>query len=442
MYDSLSEVYFESYEQFIKDVDLTRNNILQVDCEEIRQEPVTIDIKKIEKLPDGRWNTKYQNIEFECFFHYKESDILYVFLSGAITAKNISLPQFARWSWYKLIQGSMLSIADPMYRQYSQLRLGWYYGTDKINLQKILADLVLDLAEKLGIEHKNIVFVGSSGGGYASIACSSHIAGAKSIAINPQMVLSEWPYSKVFSEITGIDLKQEDIYHRNNVLYYYRNNKENKYILFINLRSWWDMQQVKNICDTMNLTVHVGLNVFQNIIIWLYDADLTPWIDYHDTQGNYCMWHVIEQIALCDDNPESYSSLAALMNEFYYEENKLVKYWRSRIPDITKLREMEHMNRVVTIWGTGEYTERLNEDLLCIDGDNFYHIEMVIDNDKSRRNGLYHGIKIRHPADIMDWKALFIIITSEKFEVQIREQLEEMGLVYQQDFIGYRDLFK
>lgn len=441
MYDSLSEVYFESFEQFVKDVDQTRDKILRVDSEEIRQEPVSIDIKTVEKLPDGRWNTNYKNIEFECFFHRKDSDILYVFLGGAITAKNASLPQFARWSWYKFIQGSMLCIADPMYRKYSELKLGWYYGDEEINFQEILADLVFNIAEKLCVEQKNIVFVGSSGGGYASIACSSHIVGAKSIAINPQMVLNEWPYSEVFSKITGIDLHREDVYHRNNLLYYL-NNKANRYTLFINLRSWWDMQQVKNICNAMNISVHVGLNVFENLIIWLYDADLAPWIDYHDTQGNYCMWHVLEQLAVCEDNPGKYSSLVGLMNEFYYEENKLVKYWRGRIPDIKKLRDVEHMNRAVAIWGTGGYTERLNEDLFCIDGENYYHIKLVIDNDRRKKDGLYHGIKIKHPSDIVDWGALFIIITSEKYEMQIRGQLEEMGLMYRQDFIGYKDLFK
>lgn len=442
MYGNLAEINFESFEQFVNDVDLARSNILQVDPEEIKQRPHIIDIKTIEKLPNGRFNANYGDVDWECFFHYKKSDILYVFLSGAITAKNATLPQFARWSWYRFIKGSMLSIADPMYRKYSQLKLGWYYGNEEINYQKILADLVTEIAKKLGVKHKNIVFVGSSGGGYASIACASHIKGAKSIAINPQMVLQEWPYSEVFSEITGIDLTGEDVYHRNDVIYHYMHNRRNKYVLFINLRSWWDMQQVKNVCDALNMTVHFGLNVFENMVIWLYDADLTPWIHHHDTQGNYCMWHVLEQITLCEDSPEKYSALAELMNEFYYEENKLVKYWRGRMPDIKKLHEIEHKDRIIAIWGTGEYTERLNADLFCVEEENYYQVRRVIDNDSRKKHTLYHGIEINHPSEVRDWKEMFIIITSEKYELQIRRQLEDMGLEYQQDFISYKDLFK
>ena len=440
----IDDIYFESFGQFTRDIDMAREKRLKVDSEEIKVAPHIFNIHTTQKVPNGRWDINYNNIDFECFFHYKQSPILFVFLSGAITAKNVSVPYFARWSWYKFVNGSMLNIADPMYRLYEKLQLGWYYGNDEINIQQVLAELVLEVAKKIGVEQSNIVFVGSSGGGYASIACSSYIEKAKSIAINPQMVLKDWPYSKNFSEITKIDLIGEDKWHRNNILYHYQHKKSNVYILFINLRSKFDMRQVERICETMNISVRYGLNVWKNMILWLYDADLTPWIDYHDIQGNRCIWHTLEQIALYSSDMEKVkacSHFITLLNEFYYEQNKEIKYWRGRLPNLNWLQSSKDENRKTAIWGIGEYAEYLNGDLFDIEKANHYNIEGVIDNDMEKR-GNYCGLKIWHPSEIENWKQWFIIITSKKYTIQIQEQLEGMGLVYQKDFITYQDLFQ
>ena len=286
----MKDIYFESFEQFTEEVDTARYNMLTVDADKVRQTPITIDLNVTEKLPDGRLDIQYGDINFECFFHYKETKVLYVFLNGAITGPGASVPMFARWSYYKLINGSMLNISDPMYRMNDKLKLGWYYGNREIDLQQRVADMVVKIAGVIGVEHHNIIFVGSSGGGYASIACASRIHGAVSIAINPQIVLQEWGYSTEFSKITGIDLACDDKWHRNNLIYYLQNHKDNRYLLFVNLRSKMDMQQVSNICHALNKRVQYGLNILDNVIIWLYDADLAPWTGYHNVQENYCMF--------------------------------------------------------------------------------------------------------------------------------------------------------
>lgn len=79
-------------------------------------------------------------------------------------------------------------------------------------------------------------------------------------------------------------------------------NHGSKHILLYNLRSAEDMQQVGNICREMGIQVKYGLNLFDNLIIWLFDCECEPYIDAHNLQNNYCMYFAIEKLVENLDN--------------------------------------------------------------------------------------------------------------------------------------------
>mgnify|MGYP002508122697 CR=1 FL=1 len=411
----MKDIYFESYEQFTNEVDIARNNMLKADTNEICKIPICVDLNTAQELPDGRLDIQYEGTNFECFFHYKEVKVLYIFLNGAITGKGANVPMFSRWSYYKFMNGSLLNISDPMYRMNDELKLGWYYGTEELDLQQRTADFVVKIADLIGVKKSSIIFVGSSGGGYASIVCASRIAGAKSIAINPQIVLKEWdPYSTEFTKITGISLSHDDKWHRNNPIYFLQNCVDNRYLLFVNLRSKLDMHQVNNICHAMNKRVKYGLNIFGNVAIWLYDADLTPWLDYHDVQENYSLCFLFEFIMNSPwEKLEQLSSFFRLINEFYYDMRKIEQYWR-KTPNISRLMQIQSINRKIAIFGLGEYAEKLNDELFCIEEQNYYHVQYVIDNDLQKQGSVYHGISVMHPSEIENWMDLYITVHSNQ----------------------------
>lgn len=440
----MNDLYFESYEQFLKEIDAARTGMIYVDHTEIKQDSRILDLDKTKSLPNGRWDVEWGKINFECFFHKKMSTKLYVFLNGAISGEGVTAPMFRRWSYYKFVDGNIINISDPMYRMYDQLKLGWYYGNEVFDLRKKVADFVLAIAAKINIMQDDIIFVGSSGGGCAAIGCASYIRGANSIAINPQIILSEYAYSAQFKKITGIDLTRKDRWNRNNTIYYLQNNIYNTHVLFVNVRSMIDMQQVKNICDCMGIRVKYGLNIFSNLVIWLYDADMMPYISPHSLQENYCIWFMMEFLISHKDNIKrlnEYDSLFRLINEFYYDRRKSEKECRSKMPDIEFLWQCDHMDRKVAIFGLGDYAESLNCELLNIEGRNYYNIQHAIDNDLGKQK-MFYGLPVIHPSDIIDWKKLYIIITSEKYCNEIKQQLEKLGLVYKNDFVTYQDLFK
>lgn len=224
-----------------------------------------IDLDKENKLSNGRFEIVFKNIHFKCLFYYKKGTPLYVFLNGAKVGGGGQL-SFHVGSYYSFLNGSMLNIADPMLDMYPDLNLGWYYGNDKINLRQYMAELVLKITGIIHVEESDIVFVGSSGGGAVTMECASYIKGAKVIAINPQIVLSEYGYASKFTEITKINLEEDKKWHRNNPIYYLLENKESKYFLIVNLRSAEDMKQVQNMCAAKKINVKYGLNIFNNLI--------------------------------------------------------------------------------------------------------------------------------------------------------------------------------
>lgn len=103
--------------------------------------------------------------DFFCI-NKKGSDKLYIVFSGA-RGPQTPYPLFRKHSWNHIFDGSVLYISDPLFSKYSQFNLGWYLGTNEIDLYPIMASIIKNLAVSLNISE--IISYGSSGGGFASL---------------------------------------------------------------------------------------------------------------------------------------------------------------------------------------------------------------------------------------------------------------------------------
>lgn len=443
-FDNMGDIVYDDYSQFIRNVDINRSNMLEADNSMLSEKTLTIiNINEDFELSNGRIEINFKGIQFECFFHYKPSSVLYVFLNGALTQRR---PQFNRWSYYTFLDGSVLNIADPMYASYEDLILGWYYGNQDYNLREYVSELVKIIADKLGILYEHIVFYGSSGGGAAVIECASHIEGAMAVAINPQIVLSEYFYAEEFERITHNNLFEDNRWHRNNGIYYLQNNHTSKHIILMNIRCRTDMEQIENVCRAMNIKdLRYGFNRYGNLIIWLYDCECEPYIDAHNLQDNYCMCLAIEILIKKINKGESLrecSFLCKYTNEWWFEWWRHERYWRGRQPNLHCLMECIKMSRKVALFGTGADAQKLNEELLDINGENYYAVEAVFDNDVNKTGKDFNGIVIMKPDNMIDWLKYFIIISTLRYAMDIQQQLEAYGLAYKKDFINISDLYK
>ena len=440
LFGYMEDIYFQEYDQFRKEVDRRRERMMFSDPSLLEEKGIILDFETITEIPNGRFDIRYRGVLFECVFFCKPHSPLYVILNGALTADP---PQFSRWSYYPFLNGSMLNIADPMYKMYDGLKLGWYYGNENLDLREYLARVVEKIASILQVDNKNIIFFGSSGGGAAVIETANHLAGAKSVAVNPQIILSEYyVYAEEFEKITHNDLKKDEIWNRNNAIYHLKNFNQSFHIIIINLRSPLDMKQLNNICMDLGITLKYGINIFEHFAIWIYDGECEPFMDGHCTQEFYCIFFVIEYLLEHVKENYNYSELIRLINEFWYYHWYTEKNLRRQIPNMKILLQCREQNEKNVIWGGGNIAKDLAKKIFDIHGENYYKIMMVIDSNREKKGKLFEGkLLIEHPDCIKDWSEYFVIITTEKCEA-IQGYLESVGLIYRKNFILYKDLYK
>lgn len=119
-----------------------------------------------------------------------DNDRLICFGSGAHprnlkTSKGelIKPPYFDRWSWYEFVDESIIAYADPSFYYDDNITLGWFVGKETWYLE-VIGKIIKNIAKNRKISNENILFFGSSGGGFASIGLATLLKGSKTIVNN------------------------------------------------------------------------------------------------------------------------------------------------------------------------------------------------------------------------------------------------------------------
>lgn len=262
----------------------------------------------------GTFKETVDGVEFECFLRAgNPGKPLYVFLNGSRTGKP---PEFKRWSYYKYFDGTVLNIADPMYRLHPEMSLGWYWGTEDVNFREKLAKLVCSVRERLGLTET--VIVGSSAGGACAVQASALIDGCKVVLINPQLRLGLYSYSNAFERHMDVDLNENDRFSREDVTGSF--SPGCRYVLFFNLASDSDRVQLDHLLKHLGVKAVYGVNCYGNITVWTYVA---PGRRPHNNQDYYPMVYILEWVASNYDDLPKYRNVSKLLNEFWYDHYEL-----------------------------------------------------------------------------------------------------------------------
>jgi hypothetical protein len=160
-------------------VAMTRNKRLVHSLKELR----TISDKE-----DTKFDYVSENFTYQCLWrpHWTgEHDRLFVLFHGA-QVRTENGPYWPRWSWD--FPGDVLAISDPTLdiSLDEDMTITWYAGSfGEYALEKITR-IVKSVAKYKNIQEKDIVFYGSSGGGFAAIAASRYIPNSLAVSINGQ----------------------------------------------------------------------------------------------------------------------------------------------------------------------------------------------------------------------------------------------------------------
>ena len=158
------------------------------------------------------FSVEENGIKLECRINQKvKNNYLVVAPNGAVDRGKYELPVFARWNYHTIFNSSILSISDPALLLNESLRIGWFAGTRSLDVPQLTSEVVVKVADQLGISHDRIIFWGSSSGGFASILLASKIDGASFISVNGQSTINNYysghveDYRKVFDSQLSID---------------------------------------------------------------------------------------------------------------------------------------------------------------------------------------------------------------------------------------------
>jgi hypothetical protein len=110
------------------------------------------------------------------FFSYfkKGSRKLVVMLQGAIDRTKVLLPVFQRWSWSEDIKSSVLILNDLTLFD-NHLKIGWWQGDENSYALPSACDFMSLVIRKLGYSIQDVLFYGSSAGGFAALMMAGHL---------------------------------------------------------------------------------------------------------------------------------------------------------------------------------------------------------------------------------------------------------------------------
>lgn len=310
------------------------------------------------EMEDGYWNILDDSKKYDVFFHTeKSSDVLYVFLNGSRNPGES--PVFKRWSFYTLLNASMINIDDIMYQEYSNLWLAWYYGNKTEDYCDNVVKVVKCFQKKLNA--KKIVYIGSSGGGNAAIRCAGKHEDSLCVVINPQIILEKYHSGKSFQKITGNNFS-EDVFNRNDTTKNVFIDNNSKYIFIENITSDDDLIQLDYLLEKCGVKdCKYGLSkIKDNCMLWTYDA---PHGVSHNNQDYYEIFKVIVRITNLvlsgksfDEVIETENDIISIISDIWHERyervfdfqknKRIVKVLKNDACNVSKMKKIYEVDNI------------------------------------------------------------------------------------------------
>ena len=300
IYKNIEDYVFDDYDKFVKSVNNSYRDLSErhyVINNDICPKYMFSTLSK-DKLHD-RFAIDYDGVCFDCLMtpYNPKCTSLFVIFSGSRSVENDVLPVFKRWSYYRFIDSIVLNIADPMFYEYSNLKLGWYYGNRNRAYIKDLSTIIARVCKLLEIDSTNLYLFGASGGGYVALQLSMYLKNANYIAINPQIKISKFFYAKEFTKQTGIDLSEPDPYRRDDTINIVKENiisNCGKFLILQNLQEKSDcVDHVFPLLKNIGMkTLSLGVNEYNNLLFWLYSC-----VGGHNAQGDQLIFSHILYLA-------------------------------------------------------------------------------------------------------------------------------------------------
>jgi hypothetical protein len=160
-----------------------------------------VELQTLEEIDENNSKIYYRYNEID--FYYKKhdnSDRLVVCFHGAVRSQE-NLPVFRGYNW----PYNVLCISDKLLELYPTLGLAWYLSPKDPNIKKVYIDIIQNFLPK----YQNVIFNGSSAGGFPALLFSSYFH-KKCIIQNAQIYLKNF-YSALSKILNLLELKSNEM---------------------------------------------------------------------------------------------------------------------------------------------------------------------------------------------------------------------------------------
>lgn len=259
----------------IRDPVLARTHTDIKDC--FSSSCVSIDFEILSNINTGRFKINCDTLDYEVAYFDSKNEYLYVYLSSARSKKDY--PTFNRTSYCKFFDGASLYIDDPSRILNSNENIDticFYYGTKYNSALLGISKIIKKICSIKNIKHSNITFISSSNGGFASLYLSTIFEGSKCIALNTQVSVLQYFKSMnrldqfyIFNKkYSSENFKQnhEDSKRFNIVPKLTQERLKSKILIFWNISSHSDNDQLLYLKEMLNLNLQIGFNIISNYL--------------------------------------------------------------------------------------------------------------------------------------------------------------------------------
>ena len=118
------------------------------------------------------------------------SDTLLVVSHGALPRTKYTVPRFEWLDTLRERSENLMFLADTALQAHPDLELAWFTGDASDDLTARYSSVVQEVARQLGC--KKILFMGGSGGGFASMALAAATPGSRALVFNPQTIIRKY----------------------------------------------------------------------------------------------------------------------------------------------------------------------------------------------------------------------------------------------------------
>ncbi|MGJ7910846.1 glycosyl transferase family 2 [Neobacillus sp. LXY-1] len=200
-------------------------------------EPIILSVEKNEVM-------------FEFLLKRKEGkENMIIFGSGAYDSTKFTPPVFQRHSWMDHFEESVIYFNDPTL-YLGKINIGWGFGNADRHYLKEISEILKIILELCHIQHKDVLFYGSSAGGFMSLLLAGFIKESKALVNNPQTMVHHYYTGHVNKLFTNAmpEFTRDDIIKqypaRLNVLEFYKTIKYVPEIYYLqNLACEHDMEK-------------------------------------------------------------------------------------------------------------------------------------------------------------------------------------------------------